>query len=160
MKAETVTFVTKTVVDIVDVDGTPIREGSILRDTQSGETGVVSRIMRDGERVMCVGPVCVGDLQIVMSPSCVRVSNRYKQFRHVKREEQTYTQRFLSWFHTKGSEVYASDRLSADVQEAITGILALMPDDGLDSPFADWPSSIPDALELLAAHLTSPPKKG
>lgn len=155
MKAETVTFVTKTVVEIADSDGIPISEGSVLRDIASGETGVVSKVVREGDRLTCVVPPCVGDLMIIMSRSCTRVTNRYKQFKHVPREEQTYMQRCMAWFHTKGSEDYASDRISADAQEAITGILALMPDDGLASPFADWPETIPDALELLAAHLSN-----
>lgn len=151
MKPETVTF-TK-VVELVDADNMPIQVGSVLREINDGEQGVVVAIMRIGD----VGSPFdqVGDLKIHMGQGCTRVTNRYDQWRHVPHNEQTYEQRFISWLNIPYDYTDAYPSVSADEAKAIDGILSILPDDTIDWNFGPYPHTVEDALHFLVRHLSS-----
>jgi len=152
-KAETVTFTTT--VEIADADGEPIRVGSVLREINDGEQGVVVNIYRAGDRgpLMCA----VGDVQIATGSGCSRMTNRYNQWRHVPRAEQTYEQRFSAWMRTPADDpmTLISERVSKDAALAIDGIMALLPEDIVDWENGPWPDTIEEALGFLVEHLSS-----
>lgn len=146
---ETVTF--QTVVKIADVDGRPIREGSVIREINDGEQGVVTWVGRNGSKT---GPMfaSLGDIAVQISPGIRRVTNRYCQWRHVAHDDQTYQERFLSWMlrpydhdHDRG--------ISKDEGMAIDGIMALLPIDIVDWDYGPFPDRIEDALGFLADYL-------
>lgn len=144
------TFIFTKEVPLADADGQPIREGSVLREINVGEQGVVVRVIRAGD----MGPMAsaVGDLLIRTNPGCTRVTNRYNQWRHVPHEQQSYDERLLSW----RSQPYGHDgesSLSPDEGRAISGIMALLPEDAVDWDWGPTPNSLDDALAFLVAHL-------
>lgn len=149
-EVETVTF-TK-VVPIVDADGRPIREGSVLREISDGYRGVVVQIVRSGQP----GPMFsgLGDIVISKSPGTSRVTNRYSQWQHIPHNDQTYHERFVSWLHRP----YFHDGhngISKDEGQAIDGIMSLLPDDVVDWDYGPTPDRLEDALKFLAAHLSA-----
>jgi hypothetical protein len=153
MKPETVT-VTQ-IVKIADTDGVAIREGSVLRQIEDNDVGVVTRIIREGDRVRMLIPPCVGDLLISTRSNSVRVTNKCTKWRHVPRAEQTYDQRLLAWMYSKEPLTLISERASPDTAKAIDGIMALLPDEIVNWEEGPWPDSLEDALRFLVAHLTS-----
>lgn len=151
--AETFTFTQK--VTCADADGVAIREGSVLKEINDGERGVVTRIVRASDTVAPMA-ACIGDIVISISgnPSTKRVTNRYAQWRHIPHNDQTYSERFLSWMQKPF--VHDEDsRISRDQQLAIDGILNLLPDDVVDWTFGLCPDRLQDALHYLVEHLTS-----
>lgn len=153
--AETVTF--QKVVRIADADGKPIAEGSVLRCLDDGEQGVVVKILRAGDYGTFLDQV--GDLQIHTGSGSTRCTNRYSRWRHVPREEQTYEQRFLSWFHDKTALEYngliEDEEKTPDARLAISGIMALLPEEIVDWETGPWPDSVEQALRFLVQHLSS-----
>lgn len=155
--AETVTF-TK-VVPIADADGKPIRVGSVLREINDGERGVVVRIVRVGD----MGSIfdAVGDLNIHIERGTTRVTNRYNQWRHIPKDEQTYRERYLSWMKTPFNKDLAalaySENLALETQVAIDGIMALLPSDTVNWEEGPWPDTLEQALSFLTEHLSKPP---
>lgn len=142
---------------ILDVCGKHINVGDVLQSIDDNEQGVVVRISKVGD--MAVTPIDqVGDLHISISPGCTRVTNRYNRFRHVPRAQQSYQERYLSWLHDKNAFSYNGleddERKSDDEKKAITGIMALLPDDVVDWESGPWPDSIESALNFLVEHLT------
>jgi len=92
-------------VPLVDADGVPIREGSVLLNIKDGERGVVVTVVRPGGTYWGAGlPPCVGDIHIRLQPSVKRITNIYGEWRHVARADQTYTERLLSWQATPALE--------------------------------------------------------
>jgi hypothetical protein len=150
MEVETVTF-TKTV-KIEDVHGEPIREGSVLKHTDGGEEGVVTKIYREGDRSRW-GIECVGDMQIKTSSFSTRISNNYSKWRHIPHEEQTYHQRYQSWCITRKFVSDSHEEEEDDV--AISGIMNLLPMEIVDWENGPWPDSLGDALYFLQLHLTN-----
>lgn len=150
MSAETVTFtVTK---KIADADGTPIREGSILREITTGEVGVVVRIVRPNQGAYGL-MTQIGDVMIKTCPGLQIGTNRYDQWRHVPSNEQTYYHRYLSWL----KRTYDHDEcreISEDEGVAIDGIMALLPEDTVDWEKGPWPDRLEDALKFMMEHLT------
>lgn len=148
---ETVTF-TK-VVPLADADGRAIREGSVLREINDGEQGVVTWIGRAGGPS---GPAMasVGDIAVQKSSRVTRVTNRYSQWRHVSHIEQSYAERYLSWMHRPHDHDEDGD-ISKDEAMAIDGIMALLPDDIVDWDYGPHPDRLEDALRFLADHLQS-----
>jgi hypothetical protein len=143
-------------VSLVDADGTPIREGSVLRNLDDNETGVVVKIMRSGDR----GPMFsgVGDLQIKLSRGVDRITNRYSRWVHVSHDAQTYEQRLLAWRQVPyDKEQYLStarEQLSDSENLAIDGIMNLLPSNTVNWDNGPWPDDLDVALQLLAEHLT------
>lgn len=151
MKAETVTF-TQTV-KIEDADGVAIHEGSVLEEITDGERGVVLQIGREGER----GPMmmCVGDLRIRTTGTSQRITNRYSAWRHIPKERQTYQERLDSWLHTSDNVPDYCPGESRDEKIAISGIMAILPEDIVDWDYDSGPYSIEDALGYLVKHLSN-----
>lgn len=145
---ETFTFTKE--VPLTDADGQPIREGSVLREINDGEQGVVVRVIRAGGMEPMAS--AVGDLLIRTSPGCTRVTNRYNQWRHVPHDQQSYDERLLAW----RMQPYDHDNeshLSPYEGRAISGIMALLPEDAVDWDWGPTPNSLDDALAILVAHL-------
>lgn len=148
MEPEKVTF-TYTV-SIADADDIPIRKGDVLRDIDSGESGVVIKIMRAGDRGYVFD--MVGDLKILTQTGITRTTNKYKQFRHVDKADQTYWERYRSWLVTPfHHDEYM--QASKDEQIAMEGIFALLPEDAVNWEW-ESPQRIEDALKCLMRHLT------
>jgi len=158
-KPETVTYtVTR---EIKDAGGVPIREGSVLINLKDGGRGVVTQIVRLGDRVHLLGQV--GDVMIQTSPGCSRGTNQYDRWQHIPHNEQTYNERYLSWLK-RGKYEHDEDReASYDEGLAIDGIMALLPDDTVDWDHGPWPDRIEDALRFLVNKLnevsTNPTKE-
>lgn len=151
--AEVITF-TKTVA-IADVDGRPIREGSVLKHVKEPVVGVVNHIVRPSDRRAPMFSA-VGDLHIRHTSYCTRVTNRYTDWKHVPTEEQTYRQRYLSWLLTKADPEdhdAESSRMTEDQARAVAGIMALLPDDAVDWTYGPTPDTVKDALDILSRHL-------
>ena len=151
MPQEPETVIFQKVVKIEDADGRAIREGSVLREINDGDRGVVVQIVRAGN----FGPMfsSLGDLVISNRPGTSRVTNRYSQWRHIPHNEQTYEERLASllcrpYFHDGHREV------SKDDGQAIEGIMALLPDDVVDWDYGPIPNRLEDALRFLVAHLS------
>lgn len=141
---------------IVDAQGKRIAEGSVLRSIEDGCQGVVVKIMKAGD---WGGPFDqVGDLRIKTSPGCTRVTNRYELWKHVPRAEQSYTERYLSWFHDRDAFSYNGlkydEQKSDDERKAISGIMALLPEDVVHWETGPWPDTIESALNFLVEHLS------
>lgn len=149
MKPETATFTT--VVPIADVNGNPIREGSVLREINDGERGVVVRIVRPGDMGSAFDSA--GDLHIRTGRGTTRVTNRYSQWAHIPHNDQTYEERLHAWLKTPYEHCQFRCK-SKDEDIAIDGIMALLPDDAVDYDYDSGPHSIEDALGYLVAHLT------
>lgn len=146
--------VTRTVA-IVDADGVLIRVGSVLREISDRTQGVVTKIARAGDRGFGFPLMTtVGDLIITTSCSSCRVTNRYSQWRHVPRAEQTYEQRYTSWTHQKYEHDAEYSKNSPDEGRAISGVMALLPEDVEDWDYEPYPDSIEAALGILAAYMT------
>lgn len=146
---ETVTY-TK-VVSIVDVDGKAIREGSVMRETTDGDRGVVIRIVRAGD----IGsPILsnVGDLAISTKPGTTRITNRYDSWKHIPHDDQTYSERYLSWMN-RDFDYDEGQPISRDTALAIDGIMSLLPTDIVDWEYGPWPDRLEDALRFLVNHL-------
>lgn len=152
MKTETVTFVTRKEVPIADADGVRICEGSVLREINDGERGVVTRVVRAGDKGTVLD--AVGDLNIYMRPGCTRVTNRYNQWRHIPHNEQTYDERFTSWLQTPHHHDPDYASVSKDESIACAGIMAILPDD-IVSDYGPFPDRIENALRYLVQHLSN-----
>lgn len=153
MKEPVETFTFTKEVPVADADGTPIREGSVIREITDGQQGVVIQIIRKGFKGWAPPMVQLGDMVVKTSPGCSRVTNRYNQWRHVPREEQTYEQRYTAWLHTRYD--HDDDRqISKDEGLAIDGIMALLPIDIVDWEHGPWPDRLEDALKFLVEHLS------
>ena len=147
-------------VQLVDADGVPIREGSVLREINDGDQGVCTRVVRKGDlNVPLMSQI--GDIVICKDRGCHRITNRYNQWRHVPRSEQTYEQRLHAWKYQKYDHD-ADRKISRDEGFAIDGIMSLLPEDMVNWEYGPWPERIEDALQFLVAHLSSlspkPPK--
>ena len=149
--SEPETFTFTQTVKLVDSDGRPIREGSVLREINDGEQGVVTHISRAGGQA--ISPFdTVGDIAIKTSRGTSRCTNRYNQWRHVPRNEQTYEQRLLSWKLTPYD--HEEDRgVSEDEGLAVDGIMALLPDDLVDWDYGPFPDRLDNALTYLDQHI-------
>lgn len=138
-----------------DADGIPIREGSVLKEIQDGERGVVTRIVRAGDSVAPMA-ACIGDIVISISkhPTTKRVTNRYSKWRHIPHDEQTYQERHLSWAQ-KPFKPDLDRSISSDEQIAVNGIMSLLPESVVNWENSPWPDRLDDALNFLCCHLTS-----
>lgn len=149
--------VTKTV-EIVDADGLPIRVGSVLKnipseaDRNGPDRGVVVDIILPGQPRRGMMAAGVGDLIIKLQPAVYRVTNRYTDWRHIPRKDQTYSERFLAW-QSVDYEHDDTRRVSRDEGCAMEGILALLPESCFTESVDPWPESLEDALEHLVAHM-------
>ncbi len=150
MSLETVKFTKE--VPLADADGVPIRKGSVLREINDGDRGVVIRIVRAGDRGTAFD--AIGDLNILIRPGCTRVTNRYNQWRHIPHNEQTYIERFQSWMETP--QHYDPDyrRVSKDEANAIDAIMAILPDDIVDDNYGPFPDRLEDAIGYMVQHLS------
>lgn len=151
MKAETVTFVTKKEVTVADADGVPIREGSVLREINDGDRGVVIKIFRAGDKGTVIDRI--GDINIRIRAGTTRVTNRYDQWRHIPHNEQTYYERFTSWMQTPHYYDPIDALVSKDESLSCGGIMALLPED-IVSDYGPFPDRLEDALRYLVQHLS------
>ena len=150
MECETVTFTKE--VKIADADGKPIREGSVLREINDGTIGVVTKIVRVGDRVPIMS-LC-GDLHIKTGPGSLRVTNRYNQWCHVPRKDQTYFQRLEAWIIRPYERTFCpSESISDEEAIAVDGIMNMLPADPVDWENGPWPDRLEDALKFLVDHL-------
>ena len=156
-KPEEFTFTQKITVKLQDADGRAIREGSVLQSIEDNCRRVVTCIKRVGDRGN--GLDAVGDIHIQdpKSPGSTRVTNRYAKWRHIPKEQQTYHERFGAWFHDKTAYDYAGlsdDKEKPEAEKkAISGIMALLPDDTVCWETGPWPDTIEQALRFLVDHL-------
>jgi len=141
----------KTIIEIpiADVKGEPIYAGSVLRKIDSDTTGVVMRIIKEGDYTSMFS--CIGDMEIHISPGITRVSNQYDKWIHVPKSEQTFYQRYLSWYQ-KPSYIDEWSEISKDEQICMEGILSILPDECINWEF-DPPGNFTEALNLLANYL-------
>ena len=146
-----------------DADGMIIRLGSVLRNIHDGDQGVVVRVMKYGD-VGIRWLDAVGDIHIQSSPGSVRVTNKYHLWRHVPRAQQSFRERHLSWFNDPDAYQYncldEQDELTDAERKAITGIMALLPEEIVDWESGPWPDTVEDALRFLVDYLSSPNAQG
>ena len=147
--------------NIVSATGKPIKVGDVLRSIEDNTTGVVARIVKAGE----IGSFFdqVGDLHIKISPGSYKISNRYSFWKHVPRAEQTFEQRFLSWLYDKNvydyNDLLSDNSQTDDSRKAISGIMALLPEDTVNWEDGPWPGSIEQALRFLVEFFEKNIKK-
>lgn len=152
MKIETFKFTKE--VQLVDCDGVPIREGSVLQNVKDGDRGVVTNVIREGDKGV-PGLDAVGDLCIASGPGSTRHTNKYSEWKHVPHNAQTYSERRLSWTNTK--KTYEPEYCGSDSQDewlACSGIMALLPDNVVDETFDSYPEHLGEALLYLERHLS------
>lgn len=154
MKTETVIFTKE--VKLVDADGVPIREGSVLQEITDGDRGVVVRIVRKGDRGTWLDSI--GDINISTGPGTTRVTNRYDQWRHIPHNNQTYEERLASWLKQPFYFDPEYSQVSEDEAKAVSGIMAMLPDDIINDDFDSPPTRLEDALYILARHLSGKKK--
>ncbi|WP_309386065.1 hypothetical protein [Cerasicoccus frondis] len=154
-----VTFIEKKVVPIADCDGQPIRLGDVLRciDEGSKDVGVVFGIVNKDDKSSygrhAVGPIAHGDLILRTSHCSTRVTNRYAQWKHVERNDQTYWQRRQSWLAKPFQfDEYGPSNTELE-QYAIEAIMALLPEDTVNYEYDSGPNNVDDAIYYLAEHL-------
>jgi len=151
-------FVFTQTIKCADCDGVPIKEGSVIKEINDGDCGVVVQIVRPNQ----CGPMFsqVGDvvIQTGRSRGSSRVTNRYNQWKHVPHNEQTYEQRFLSW---QLRDYVYDDWLKVSEGEALAmdGIMSLLPDDIVDEDYGPYPDNLDNVLTFLVQHLESLIKK-
>lgn len=152
MKAETVTF-TKTVA-IADADGVPIRVGSVLRKIEDGDRGVVTRISRAG--MFPSSPFdAIGDMHVRKDAGITRCSNQYATWRHIPHNEQTYEERYWSWYYRPETiDTGGLGDVSKDEARACAAIMALLPEGIVDWDYGPFPDRLEDAMPYLVDHLS------
>jgi hypothetical protein len=134
-----------------DIDGVEIVEGSVLSNVLDGESGVVVKIMQEGDFGTCFDSV--GDLKIQTGFGTYRCTNCYRDWRHVSRSDQTYSQRLLSWrIRPYDSFIYPEDMSRAE-GVCLDGIMSLLPSDPVDWDFGPFPDNIESVLGFLVSHL-------
>ena len=146
---ETFTFTQE--VKLADADGVAISEGSVLVNIKDGDRGVVVKVGRKGAYSNLL-MFSIGDIAIQKGPGITRVTNCYGGWRHIPKKDQTYQERLLSWLQTP----YEHDEyhnVSRGEGCAISGIMALLPDEIVDWDYGPFPDRIEDALRFLAEHL-------
>lgn len=138
---------------MLDADGVAIHEGSVLIHIKDGQRGVVVEIGRLGHH-SAIPILSVGDIVIQRSPGILRGTNCYDEWRHIPRNEQTYKERFLSW---QKRPYYHDDYLGLSREEglAVSGIMAILPDNLVDEKFGPWPDDFEQALGILVGHLSN-----
>lgn len=138
---------------MLDADGVAITPGAVLRSVDDGERGVVVRIINPGDKYGPLG--CgVGDCLIQLRPGTTRVTNRYTNWRRVKHDEQTFRERYMGWFYSDKKWAGCEDN-SPDIDLAISGIMALLPEDAVDWEYGPIPSCLENALQILVGHMES-----
>lgn len=154
---ESVTYTKEIVVPIEDVDGEPIRVGSVLRCVDADNSvGVVERIIdKDDKRTYTGtdGPVAHGDLVILMGPGHRRVTNLYSHWKHVPRRGQTLRQRFESWCARPFEFDEYGIGKTPDEQLAIEGLMNLFPEDPVERDDGPIPYTFPEALAYMVDYL-------
>lgn len=150
-----ITFKRMIEVECADTNGVPIRVGSVLKSIEDGERGVVILICQEGDKAPDV--MCVGDVRIKTGAGTYRVTNRYDKWVHVPQCEQTYMEKYASWYATpfKSDWMPGDAPCSEDEECAVQGIMALLPDDIIDPEKGIWADRIDEALKLMAEHLTA-----
>lgn len=151
-KVETFTFIKE--VPCADIDGVPIKEGSVLKNVKDGERGIVTIIGRKGT-ISGLPMFCVGDLAICNSrfPGTTRCTNKYSEWRHIPHNEQTYEERYQHWLREKYDHEECRN-ISKDEGLAIDGIMALLPDNIVDWDRGPFPDKFEAALNFLVEHMT------
>ncbi len=140
-------------VPCADANGKEIFVGSVLRNLKDGCRGVVNEIC-DGSKKFDIPMIAVGDIAIRTSLGSQRITNCYGDWQHIAHNDQTYEERFQSWLHTKYEhDVCFGEQTSKDTGVAISGIMALLPDNVIDYDFDTYPQRIEDALEFLLSHI-------
>lgn len=141
--------------DIRDVKGNLIHLGSVLKHLdEENVRGVVTYIAKAGDYPPAPA-MYVGDFMILLSGSS-RVTNQYYKWVTVPREEQTFSERYHSWFYDPDSVDYGEHeyrQLTKKECLAISGIIALLPKDPVDWEWGPWPDSVESALKFVARHL-------
>ena len=162
-------------VQIVDADGQAIKVGSVLQQVKAygrehPVRGLVIDVCLPENVQQSSSPrsmlTCVGDI-LIQHSDCAGVctgSNKYGNWRHVPREQQTYRERFLSWLRTPWEchEYHAEDGPEPCKRPeciARDGIMSLLPCDPVDWEAGPWPDSIEDCLSFMAAHLDEKQKQ-
>lgn len=145
-----ITFERIVKVELVDADKTPIQLGSVIQRIDDPDSrGVVTRIALPGMIGMAME--CLGDVHVRTGPGTSRVTNKYDQWRHIPHDEQTYEERYYSWLYGEfWHDEYS--QLSKDEQFAMSGVIALLPENAIDWTY-EYPNSIDDVLKYLMKHL-------
>lgn len=147
-----ITFKRTVEVKVEDCNGFPILEGSVLRSIEPDDDGrgVVTAVIKKGD--WGYGAERIGDLRIWEGDGCHRITNQYSKWEHIPKGEQTYLERFKSWEHSGHFKNY-NESISDDEHRAISGIMALFPEDPIDYDYGPFADRIEDALEFMAKHL-------
>lgn len=141
------------VVPVCDSNGHGIFPGSVIENVKDKERGVVKHVYKKGDRSV-LGLACEGDLAIQVSRGTTRITNKYSEWRHVPKVEQTYEERFQSWLARPYEHDDEYKQSSRDEGLAVDGIMALLPEDIVDWDYGPFPDRLDDALHYLTRHLT------
>lgn len=121
-------FITE--IELADVNGEQISEGSILKNIKDGDIGVVVRIIRENDKYFPIYSA-IGDVHIQLDYGYVRITNNYSEWVHTKSNEQKFIHRYLSW-QSKKFQADDWDDKRVDIQWAINGIVSLIPPESID----------------------------
>lgn len=116
--------------------------------------GVIVHIARAGE-IAPVPLMQAGDIAVQSSSHAgsTRVSSKHDTWQVVPHEEQTYRERLLSWRIRPFKPDWDSSS-SIREQQAVAGIMCLLPTDIVNWEQGPWPDNQDDALNFLVEHLT------
>lgn len=131
-----------------DADGKLIALGSVLEKIDTGEIGVVSRIVKEGEQTGLLEQT--GDMKIEKTYGAYIVSSIYSSWRHVPHEKQTFYHRFRSWLYTPCNH-------DTDEDFHVFSITSLVDQDLYDED--SYPVHFQDALELMSKQLIKQERK-
>lgn len=126
----------------------------VCRVERPEDRGVIVRIWREGDRCFSVMPVRVGDLEIRTRSGCSTVSNRYSDWQHIPRNEQTLEERVRRV--ALRYDPYVRDDGFLPDDESLGGLLMVeladLSDEQYDNvfdPSGDWPTTFEElAIEL------------
>lgn len=143
--------------------GQYLQQGNVVRkikgDKQDRVTGIIMRTLKPGDK----GNVfqMVGDIEIYISQGVTRITNKYSEWEHVPKEEQTFFQRYMSWLYTPGEKPEYEEHMSDDEWMCYRGIVDILPEETVD-----WdnnpPSNFTEVFRILAQYMDTlkdkPPK--
>lgn len=128
-----------------DFDGIEIKLGAVLRDTSNAHNeGVVVKIATKDSTLRLAEQT--GDISIQTSPCSQIVSSNHSKWKRVPHDEQTFSQRYLSW-------TYSLSKYEDPEHFYIDGLLSIIDKSFIDED--DYPIRFEEALHLLVKQLTT-----
>lgn len=141
-------------IQFIDADGKEIKVGSVLLNIYDKRRGVVVDLADDSGKWMrySILPPCLGDMRIKLEPGLYRVTNSCSEWKHIPHDDQTYRERYESWF-VRPHYYDDSKPIGEEVDLLISGICSISSKKILDDYEKMDIISIEESLLRLVEHL-------